>query len=57
MVAETYEERSEQAEYQVELLEGIIFRFLKSHIETKDSNIEGMSNLRQEWKHYLKSFP
>ena len=51
--AETYEERADQAEYQVERLEGMIHKFLRTVREDQEGSLE---DLRAEWKRYREEF-
>jgi len=47
---ETYEERADVAEYQVERLEGMLYRFLAA---TKNiSEVPGLDDLREDWDRY-----
>lgn len=47
--AETYEERADVAEYQVERLEGMVYRFFRTY---KDDQEKSLNSFREEWKRY-----
>lgn len=54
-IPETYEERADLAEYQVEVLEGILYSFMKSSKECEASKVTGLSELRDSWQEYCKA--
>ena len=51
MRAETYEERADKAEYEVERLTGMIIRFLRTY---KDDQEGSVAELRKEWQKFVK---
>lgn len=52
-VPETYEERADFAEYQVERLEEMMYRFIR---ESSASEASGLEELREAWKEYREEY-
>ncbi len=48
---ETYEERADHAEWQVQELEGMLFTF---HATVEEDSEEALAELRKRWEQYLE---